>query len=229
MNISILKLKADLRLLVDEGYKMMTDYHSQGEDDWRFIPKLHGKPGESPFSDEFPGSWANSYTIWWQRAKKTFESNYLDYDKFRARTELDIDLPNGLKWFKAGLKLLEDALSDDKLLKSLIDSLGKRYELDYRNGVVYEGLISHKFRDDQYIKLFDILWEKRRVLDSNGSLIKQESPLLNEIVYNYSSIRNREEFDRIANGVRKLGKKFNFQISLHSPSSRQTYLLIKEK
>lgn len=229
MNISILKLKADLRLLIDEGYKMITDYHNQGEDDWRFMPKLHGKPGESPFSDEFPGSWAHSYTIWWQRAKKTFEVNGLDYDKFRARTELDVDPSNGLKWFKAGLKLLEDALSDDKLFKSLVDSLGKRYGLDYMDGVVYEGLTSHEFRDDQYIKLFDILWEKRRVLDSNGLLAKQESPLQREVVYVYSSIRSREEFDRISNGIRKLGNKFNFQISLHSPSSKQTYLQIKEK
>ena len=218
-----LKDPAGLKSLLGEGYLLIEQYNLYGI--WDNIPKS----GEAEYTPQSMDQYLKQnimpriFKNWQAKVEDYFTSTSLNYLKLKHRVngqDSRKQSPYPVAVFLRTMKELEAVNEDEKLAASYLtnnESYSSYPEITYTDGVIKQGTREHRFNYEHYQELFDLLWDKRRICNLQGEIIKDYSPTSREEIF---KIRGLGEIGRLkdtATGVRKSMKQKKISLKLKYP------------
>lgn len=220
-----LKDPAGLKSLLSEGYLLIEQYNLYGI--WDNIPKS-GEPGYTEKSmhqyikqNIMPGV----FNGWQAKVEDYFTYSSLNYLKLKHRVngqDSRKQSPYPAAVFLRTMRELEAINEDDKLAASYLansESYLSYPEITYSDGVIKQGTREHRFNYEHYQKLFDLLWDKRRICNLQGQIIKEYSPTSREEVFKIRGLGDIGRLKDTATGVRKSMKEKQISLKLRHPEA----------
>lgn len=210
----------ELRKILEDGYRLQQEQdvfqvyrvprsNEPGFDKSSIFKYLHfGADGSVIY---------NSYTT---SIKNAFENFGLSFGRFRSNTEsinpkTDPDSPAGL--FLRQLRELDKIINDEKYFHSYILP-EENPVISFIDGIIAQGYRKHKFKYDQHLELIHILWEKRRIIDTRGKILKIEQPIPREIINKKLNIEH-ERFKGIVRAINIEMRRKNIQLVIKFPKN----------
>jgi|JI10StandDraft_1071094.scaffolds.fasta_scaffold21210_11 hypothetical protein len=218
-----LKDPAGLKSLLSEGYLLIEQYNLYGI--WDNIPKS-GEPAYTPQSmDQYlkqnimPGV----FKSWQTKVDDYFTRSSLNYLKLKHRVngqDSRKQSPYPVAVFLRTMRELEAINEDDKLATSYLtnnESYSSYPEITYADGVIKQGSREHRFNYDHYQKLFDLLWDRRKVCNLQGEITKEYLPTSREEIFKIRGLGDIGRLKDTATGVRKSMKQKKISLKLKYP------------
>lgn len=225
MTTDQLKDPAGLRSLLSEGYLLIEQYNLYGI--WDNIPKS-GEPGytEKSMHQYIKQNIMPSVFNGWQaKVEDYFTKKSLNYLKLKHRVngqDSRKQSPYPVAVFLRTMGELEAINEDDKLATSYLtnsESYSSYPEITYADGAVKQGTREHRFNYEHYQKLFDLLWDKRRICNLQGEITKEYSPTSREEIFKIRGLSDIGRLKDTATGVRKSMKEKQISLKLRYPEA----------
>jgi hypothetical protein len=203
----IQKAQNDLKVILEAGYELL---EKQG---------VYSTPEVKTFEEYVrQGLGLNLYNSWFKSLENKFKDNKLNFKRFRSKTESNNSNSNSpAVLFKHQLKELDEIVNNLEYFESY-KITPSHAVVEFKDGVIIQGYKSHKFKYDVYRNLLKLLWEGRRIITPDNKLLKQESLLQRDHVYNQLNI-NHERFKDIVRSTQIEMRRKSIDLNIRFPDS----------
>lgn len=201
---------------------------------WDFIPKNVGQDD----SDKIPGEFIKQgyeprvYTKWSEAVEELFFKNLLNVPRFKQVTE-SVD-PTKFSVYPASI-FVRKYKEVDNLVTGKVSLEDYKVELNrptkwpvvtLEGGTIWQGRANHPFKDERYIRMLELLWDRRQIVNPFGKVVVRYSPTTRDEIFKLKikQIVDNGSIGVVRNGIKKamISKKIN--LKLINLNSKNVYL-----
>lgn len=224
----------DIKELRDDG---LVIYDSQDLYQVSYEP-LRGKEGDgdklwSQFIKQ--GMYPKVYSKWEHQLEDVFLKHNLNYLRFKKNT-LSLD-PNKEVQSPAStfIRMLNEI---DRIATGTVPLGHYRTELTrmnkfppvtYEEQTVFQANKNHRFKEERYRELLDLLWDKREIISPLGIILHHGKPIKRVEAYHIKRIGDDKALAVVRNGMRKALKDKGINLRVRTPNSDILYLEVIQK
>jgi hypothetical protein len=129
-------------------------------------------------------AYAGDFNKWEDKVRIKFEENNLSWKRFRritedydAKTENTSDAAN----FKRKIDELDRIVHNENTFNNYLIPAAN-LQVFFEDAVLRQGYKSHRFNEEQAVRLISLLWTGRKIIDIEGKNLKMENPVDRELV-----------------------------------------------
>lgn len=223
--------------IASEGYVIIDDHNLHNI--WDHIPTSGESDWQEGSFDEYLHQTYHSgvYKKWQEKLKSVFDENNLDFLKFKHKTTFgdarrisQYPAAQFMRTMRELDKIIHNSNSFNEY-KAFTKRPSSWPEIFYQDGVIKQGVKSHKFTVQEYVELLDLIWDGRRIVSPSGVLMVKEQPQSRDSIFEGTSIKNLDRLKDIMTGVRKAMKSKDKEITMgvYSPTSNSVFVEVCQK
>lgn len=199
---------------------------------------LEGNKGDGDrlWSQHFKqGLYPKVYGEWGHVLEEVFVRHSLNYLRFKKNTlsfdpykEADspasrfIRMLNEIDRIATGEVPLEHYRTE-------LTRLNKFPIITYEEQTIFQADKKHRFNEERYRELLDLLWDKREIISPLGVVMYHGKPIKRAEAYHIKRIRDDKALAVVRNGMRKALKDKGINLRLKTPDSDTLYLEVIQK
>lgn len=208
-------------------------------DIWEFIPVNEvADTKDAIFSEYLKQGWEpRVYTKWTEAVEELFANNSLNLLRFKQVTETldptkESDSPASM--FIRKYKEVDNLVTKKVNLEDYKIDLNlptKWPKVSFEDGVVWQGRVNHPFQEERYIKIIELLWDKRRILDPLGNILIDSKPTSRDDIFKQKikQIVDNGSLGVVRNGIKKAMNSKKINLRLINQNSKNVYLEVIQK